>query len=493
MVAVSWIPLQTAFVWATLSFAIAGCFNPPAQTDATGDPADTTSPTSEPDTTSPTTSAETSTSEPPTSEPPCTCTPPTYCLPDGGCGDCLELAAQGGECPAITPVCHSLLRECVGCEIDEQCDSRCDAQTHTCVECLLDDDCPLADFICDPDTHACVGCTEHADCPTTACDLEQSQCFPEAATHLYVDDDDCGIDPMCPEASRCCTLADALTPALLNLKPHTIVHVSPGQYSAAVAISVDARRIAILAETGSTQTASATPPLSLTGTSALFVARLAVVGTDNALTAGVDCVDSPSLWFDDGEVVGMFASGLHAQNCDMHVRRTRISRNATSVLAGPGSRISLENSTVSGDHSGLAVNTVGTGQVDLRYSTVLDYYPIDGQNHLISCDAMGALEIRNSVVVDLAGMNLLVPCPYSLVTSAVTDGLFPPAADRVPINAGLVLSLFEAAMADDLDLAPGPNPLSTAARWQEGDPRTDIHGDPRPAVPDAVDAAGADR
>jgi hypothetical protein len=312
-------------------------------------------------------------------------------------------------------------------------------------------------------------------------------------THLYVDDaENCAAVP-CSQTTPCCELSQALAPGIVDATMHTIIHVAAGAYHGQAQVAVDATRIAILAETGAVlDTLTIGTPVFLSGTSALFVAGLTVATSDLQNTPGVDCLASAGgLWFDDGVIIGYGGSGVHAAECTATVRRSKILRNANGVLAGPGGKILLRNSMIAGPHTGMAASTVGTGQLNLLYTTLTDHNALT-DNHLLACELMGPLVIRNSILFDRKPDLLLLPCPYSLETTAYRTGAFELNGNpTIPTDApNEVFVDFDADLVD-LRSTAVTAPLLDYAVWQTEDPQTDIYGAPRPSEPGAPDVPGA--
>lgn len=482
-----------AVVGAALS--LSACFNPQASdtsnTDTTGVTGDTTATTSTADPTGDPTSEPTGPGPGPGSD---TIPPPTTTTEPTTGSEC--------DCPDTAPICHEELQICVGCMTATDCTPGqvCHPDLHTCEQCALNSDCKdPAEPACDAVTHECRRCEEHSECgEANACDIFTGHCFPPASmtTHVYVDDDPgiCMEGGDCSSAVPCCEISQALDPTIVDKAPHTIVHVAPGAYGSSVGIvaAVD-KRIAILAEPGAVlDTMAVGTPLALGGTSALFVAGLTVTSVGNQPTPGVDCVNNTGgLWFDDGEVSSFGASGITAAKCIVSVRRTRILRNAYGVLAADSGKIFLRNTMIAGYHAVMAAMTVDSGQIHLLYTTLADRNDTP-ENHLLKCDPPGTVDIRNSILYDLKIDPLPPGCVPTVETSAYRTGAFTSEGDPT-LPADMQAEIFVDFLNDDVDLKHSAvtEPFLGVARWQTGDPQTDIYGVPRPNMPDFMDVPGA--
>lgn len=499
-----------------LAFVLAGCFNPPPQTTATGDP-DTGEPdTGEPDTTTPTaptTGVSPTTGDDPTATTTAVTTPPETATDVDPSTTTAASTTAPEDCMFSTDCpdgfCHPDKLVCVECLNDLDCMHpdlpHCDDDSNTCVPCVENSDCashPDAP-ICDKASQTCRPCDEHSDCPETACDLAGGACFPpEATTHAYVDEASCndGLDdPMCGKGQPCCQIADAFTSIVLNQQVHTVIHVAGGLYTNMVGLALDGRKVALLAESGAVLRTEMNQGAAVelgdsSGdkhiSSALYVAGLTVTGTLSS--GGVACLyDTGSMWFDDGAIGGHAGPGLRARACQLTVRRTLVTGNITGVHADDSGVVLLRNTIVSGVHLDLAAKTTGTGALDVLYSTIADRHLDPG--HLLACAPVAPITLRNSIAFTNNSGLLNLPCPLNASHNAFTEGTVVglDATNTVyPVDSQG--TFFVGWDLDDLDLKDGENPLQSIALWLSGDPRTDLHGAPRPNVDMTVDAVGAD-
>lgn len=76
-------------------------------------------------------------------------------------GQTMATQPCGRMCSGDQPVCDEISHSCVQCLRDDQClgaTPACDTLQHACVQCLRDDHCPDAAPVCDTQQHTCVQC-----------------------------------------------------------------------------------------------------------------------------------------------------------------------------------------------------------------------------------------------------------------------------------------------------------------------------------------------
>jgi len=117
------------------------------------------------------------------------------------------------------------------------------------------------------------------------------------------------------------------------------------------------------------------------------------------------------------------------------------------------------------------------GRLDLLHTTIGSD---DGV--AVHCDETSAVTARNSLLVTTAAATLA--CETMSTTTSYVEG-------NVDLSTWFVEFTF-GARTTDLRLNDPPLAVYSAARWEAGDPTTDIDGDPRVALEGAMDVAGAD-
>ena len=112
------------------------------------------------------------------------------CLVDGHCGvdfichqnNCIPQCFSDADCEAPTGNC-SPDGLCLECLDDSHCageEALCltEPGVGSCVECIIDEDCPQAAPWCKPGTYTCEECAEHLDCPEDQ-HCSQDACVPD--------------------------------------------------------------------------------------------------------------------------------------------------------------------------------------------------------------------------------------------------------------------------------------------------------------------------
>lgn len=414
----------------------------------------------------------------------------------GGCGAC------GGD----TPYCVD--DECVACDGDEACTSgSCDPEVHVCVDCLTDADCG------DPDAPycgegKCGGCTEHAHCPVGACELDVGVCFPPDQTQvLYAKmgpEEVCGMNDCLSPATACCTVQAALDRSLeLPGHTHVLVHVEAGDGpDDGGVLGMDAVHVAVRSATNAELTAvnfgSNRGIVEVDHTTGkVYLAGLDIHDANGP--SGAHCTGKTVLWIDDSRIHdnkkmrGYKARGVSTENCDTTLRRTAIHDNLYNVSSQGIGTTRLRNVMLTNNLDGSSLSTLGGTTVDMLYTTIVD--PLGGPHTMWYCLEIGDTVIaRNSILVSTAPDDAAVECKaltISVEDSVVTaPGLAAMGAGNVIVGSPDEIPFV--AFPDDVHVLGDGGVAADVARWQPGDPATDIDGDKRPGAPDSPDVAGAD-
>jgi len=180
--------------------------------------------------------------------------------------------------------------------------------------------------------------------------------------------------------------------------------------------------------------------------------------------------------------------GLRINGGSAWIEQSKIVNNTGGgIVVEGGGTLMLENSFVGGGNINNApVVNVINGILEMTYSTVGAGF---GTSSALSCDVDQVVTVRNSLLVSASDADELQCNSATVMTSALEM----PTGDNLelgPMNA----NWFAGYDNGDFRLAGmSPDGLSTAAKWQAGDPPTDIEGDPRPTTDGSDDYAGADR
>jgi hypothetical protein len=337
-------------------------------------------------------------------------------------------------------------------------------------------------------------CTDHSDCPCSACRFWEvgwwGACMARGRVWVDKDDPNCGDGPG-DEDSPFCTIADALA-----------------------TVDRDGAVIVVReAATPYTETVSTTEspvyPLVLLGEGRPVISSPSdgVIAPDGGLIlAGVEISGSsghgvrydpdnefvgPCVWIDDSRISGNAGAGIRGDaDCPLHIRRSEIVLNEEAgINIAEGGELRMENSVVS-RNMGTGLVMMYVNGLQILYSTIVDNQGPATQQSIVCGPGAEAGQIRNSIVV-ADGLES-IDCPGLEASYSAVD-------DSDVLGAtNLKLDEFDAGWFQDVSLGdlhlrePATTPFVDVALWTEGDPTTDLDGDPRPSTPDTPDYAGAD-
>jgi len=430
---------------------------------------------------------------------------------------------NAGACAGETPACVE--NTCVECtpEVLDACtadEPACGPQ-NSCVQCTAENPvaCQGTTPLCDDTSNTCVPCTAHDQCEA-ACDLETGECFPEDSV-LHVDgDDDCSDGNPGSLAQPVCTVQAAIDRVVD--RGTVIVHALDGGLTYQGSVSIDsAIVVAILAAEGETPRpailGTASAGLSATGGAVVYLEGLAFrSGSQDGITVSDARVQAENVSVELNGGVGVVVSAdstFHASACRIignaeggivvgdnggPVEETGSGSGSSSSGAGFGMRVldspnlRLVNCFVNGANNWDAV-AVAEGEVEIVYSTLGGRFLEGAPSRALFCEAGATVAARNSIFAAADTGYDEVQCPSLTATRSAAEMNL--GGDNVALG-NLVLggetAWFANFASGDLHLNAPPQSLLSAARWQSGDPTTDIDGDDRPTTADAVDVAGAD-
>lgn len=414
----------------------------------------TTAPTStEPTDDGPTGTDDADTTQGVTSEP---TTDDTGPLPCDTSGDCPE---------GTTPICSDYV--CVACTSTALPDAECAAKNPDLPACGVDGDCvvctaanplacPESAPVCDDE--ACRGCLAHDECSSAACEFESGECFSTLCS-LDVPGDHDTLQEAVDDA------VDAPVPCVIHVTDDVVgvdlahtVTVASGMEVAIVGAGAAPFQV----------TGGSAPTLHVIQGATVYLAGLRIGGSVDALGAQVVGAGS-MLYVDDSEVVDNNGGGISVET---------------------GARLQVRNSMVGGAADLAALALSGNSQADILYTTVVG---ATGDASVLVCPGTSTVTVRNSLLVGRGPTALDIACDADITYSAaeaLVDGTGNVAlGDLTLTNQNQWFINYGAA---NYHLAMPPDALLTTARWQDGDPIADLDGDPRPAVDDAMDVAGAD-
>ena len=372
------------------------------------------------------------------------------------------------DCPEAAPFCDPV-GACVTCDAMEDPDGACAelgggtplCVGGTCVACT-DEDTSVCDGqlrLCDPETNACVDCTEHPQCESGACQLDVGTCFPTDVV-VHVDGD--GGQDFTTVGAAIASFNDGALGVI-------VVHERAASAPYTEALAVDGGKVlAMVAADGESpefQGVGASPGLAVQGAGTTLYLE--------ALTSA------------DGNAFGLVCDGARAD-----LRRARIVQNTGGgILAQGGCELSVENSFVGGTIDTDALEAQSS-TVSVLYSTLAASAMIAGSPAALRCDGSSTVEARNSILVG-ASPEPEFQCAGATVTTSAGEGDLP-GTDNVAVGT-FDPGWFANFVGGDFSLtAAGGTAFEGIARWEEGDPSTDINGDGRPTEVGMADVVGAD-
>ncbi len=293
------------------------------------------------------------------------------CTPDNVCVGCIG----SSDCGGTTPVCSPDMT-CVGCLDSSSCGGSTPvcAPDNTCVQCLDSTQCSGATPLCDPQSHACVGCVMDSDCPSQVCN--DGACIDEAKL-VYA-------SPSGTTSATCaktdpCSFAKAFGLAAGNAARNAVA-LAPGGYTSPAQTLSGAKTVRLY---GAAATLSC--PFTVQDGATLEIRHLTFdPGTDLFCAPSTAGGPMPSVDVDQADWPDIQTSSLSAiygQPCSIRLTRSRIHVSSTLYQA----------LTASGE-------AVATGAPANRGSTVaIDRSTIDGGG-TIAIQDYSAVTITNSVV-----------------------------------------------------------------------------------------------
>ena len=372
-----------------------------------------------------------------------------FCADDGMCVPCDAIPESDTACSELdptAPVCSD--GQCVQCTDDNP--AACDGQTPGC----------------NTDDNLCVACTEHAQCPDSACHLDGADvggCFDEGDVVM---------------ASNTAQLESAFTAA--SADDDVVVQLTGTNYANVSVDFVANAEVAVLGDGSQDISGNTSGGIIGTGSSAIvYFAGVSVAG--NISGDGINC-SGTSIWLDDTEVRNNAQVGLDVSGgCAAHLRRTVVRANAGGGVetSGATSLLAMENSLVV-DNVGA---TAGPGVRVTSAEIAVSYSVLAGNGTIANPDNIECLSgatgyARNSIVSGQNG-NSIVTCGG---LTWENNGVDTSALGGSNENVGMYDSSWFAdpGTGDYRLTTAGESEFMNIAQWQDGDPLTDIDGEPIP-------------
>lgn len=373
----------------------------------------------------------------------------------GGQGDGDAECTADTDCDDDSPLC--VAGTCQACDGLPDPDAACANLDPTapicsdgaCVQCLADrtDACGGDTPICD-DTQ-CTACTAHDQCDV-ACELDTGACIDT----LIVVGPEGGFTEIAPAIE---SVPEGGSAAIL-------VASTEQCYLEALEVT-GARKIAILGADGS-------PCL-----------------TSFAEAPAITVADDATLYLQDFAIEGAWDLGIAVRGAHLFVDRARVVNNqGGAVQLTQLATFRATNSVFGGDRNNVPAIDIDASDAHIVYSTLAAGF---GSSQALRCRGGGMHTVRNSIVVaESAGGE--VDCPNAEIRESALESAYGTGNVAVgPVDTAAWFSDFAGGDLH-LDLDATEPMFAGVARWQTGDPTSDIDGDPRPVVSGDSDWCGAD-
>lgn len=406
-----------------------------------------------------------------------------------------EVCEGPGDCPTDRPICEASTGECVSCDEAASPDEACAEADSTlpicsggsCVACTDESPgaCAGTTPVCNVSLNRCEPCTEHTQCDRSGnvgvCQLETGACF-AMSDRLFVDNESsfCDLSNGLPQTPYC-SIEEALESTSAD---EVAIVLAPRTYE--IELVVD-RKVAMVADRNSelfemgerplflVEEFSDAIPVAVHDEGSLFLKDVYVFSDSGAITVSGS---GAKLQLDDCRV-GSNGTGIAVSQGEVTIRRGVIAQGPRGIAASAGAHLSVTNS-VFAYHTLYSLDIV-VSSVEILYST---FIALNNASAAIRCADLGAGSwVRNSIVVtegDAPAFNCSGIERFNTPSEAELNGSWLGGWFSEFAPFGLISGQF-------------PETLASEGVWLDGDPPTDIDGDPRPSRDGAPDFIGADR
>jgi hypothetical protein len=282
----------------------------------------------------------------------------------GNPGACVAVSCMPGAFAACDGD-QMLSCNAAGTDYDsKQCEHSCDAAANGCVDCVDSSQCMNPAPTCDASTHACRACQIDDDCASAVCDPTSGTCV-DPATIIYV----------APDGSAESSCGGQMTPCTFDRgfnqidAMHNVVKISPGTYTADTAVTV---------------MTSSQQQIDIDGAGATIMvpnlgikAVLTFQGPGNVRVHGLSIVEVPAfnsvVGIFCGEINGTdvtnleadqlsFTGGLDAiavTSCMADIKRSKFAGVSIDISVTGGTATATIDQCILGHAAGAAANSVG--------------------------------------------------------------------------------------------------------------------------------------
>ncbi len=221
--------------------------------------------------------------------------------------------------------------------------------------------------------------------------------------------------------------------------------------------------------------------------SRVYLHGLHLVGSGSSTTHGVSCNgngngNGTTVWIDDVEIRGA-ATGIVADSCAIHVRRSWIHDNNTAGIDMMGGSLALESSVVA--RNGGVGLSLTNAEATIEFSSLLDNDSTGSTNIACSGSAPTRASFIDASIVLNPGVSTSIDCPRwpRLPTRTLTEEDFSPDVQLTDVFSNI---------ARGVPRASEPTLEAGRVGWIPGDPYFDLDQDPRPHGGDGLVFVGAD-
>lgn len=414
--------------------------------------------------------------------------PPPDCMSEGPDPSCPEMLpfCDDGVCSSCDGLGEAF---CGGLDPDSPA---CHPTWGQCQACVAASDCSNGN--CD-DSFACAECLEHADCDSGACDLKRATCLP-STNEFWVNADGCDPPGNPVDDPGFGTMRDPycwISTAVDNVAADEsgIVHlVGADPIPESIELTGrDSRTVVFLGADGGSTIVETPVGLEVANRSIAYLHEIDLVENE----VGVNCIFASEAWLEDLDVADN-GVGVMGDGCRQIVGRRITVRGSSgdAVSLVDNSKLRLESSFVLRNGStgeDTAALRIVASEFDLVATTVA-FAQSDAEFATMACSEGSTGTVRNSVMVAPAFPS--IDCDAAVFANSVVDtnvgGEGNVVVDEFQTSWFANLRVYDARVA-----SPGNSPFADVARWELGDPRRDIDGEPRLAYPGLAEFAGADQ
>jgi len=365
---------------------------------------------------------------------------------------------------------------------------------NACVECTTErpEACIAEQHVCDVASSTCVPCTAHEQCGTgdeAACHIEAGTCFSNDPGSVY------DVDATENAVTEFTSIEDALLEVGEGEQAVVVLH---GTTNFDEACTLEGNRVVAFKLAGDASPnllwiqsqsdpdpGDDVPTLDVSNGATVYLVNLRLRGNLDD-SAAVVAANGATVHIEDGDISDNTGLAISADNARVEVDGVRITNNdGGGIAATANSNITLTNVFVSGPEDAIAVAVDGS-TLEMLYGSI-GAGAFDSR--ALQCTGASTVRVRNSLLLTRGDLDA-VNCPGATIDNSAVSGTLVDVAGNNTLDVVVDPDWFTGYNSGDFHLVDG-HPFDSIAVWQDGDPPTDIDGDPRPMAP-GPDVAGAD-